>query len=838
LRFVEDSRELYKLVAAGVGERRAAAPDESFLRNLTTVAERSVAAGWFDGATDVVEVSGLIRDAWPLSAGALQALPRLVARIAQNERSLFSFLEDADLSKTIGFEELYRAFSDAMRSDVGAGGTHRRWIETESALSKTQSDNEREVLAAACLLQLGADGERRKLPMHTLETAVISRGVSPSQATKAIRDLIARKLLLHRRVNDDLSVWHGVDVDIAGRLADERSRRADSFDPVAFLTDRHPAPIVRANRHNAKFGTTRYLSGRYVLAETLSQLDSVAADSAGWGQVLYVLAETEADISKAKNILARAKQHAARTIFVVPTRPLPVVDAALELACLEALRTDDDLLAEDPLVAVELDELTAVARQHLATVLHRLTTDRPAAAKWSHDRGELSVDPERPASVEASRLMDLWYPATPSIANDQLMRQRVSKQMNTARVRLLMRLMESATKPWMGYGEQDTSVEASVYRTVLERAGLHRPKDGEWGFADTTEVRDPGLLRVWQILEEFFSVEAESPKPLAGLVAQLSGPPIGVPAGVLPVLVMGGYRAFARNVSLRSDADYVPDILGFDANRMFVEPERHAVEVHVGGAATIRYLSELAYVFTHQRRSHSDEALRFARDAFEQWRVSLPDGARRSSRLSAQAQSLMRALPDAVDPARFFLKVLPELLGGERRDLAKVTAAVEKVRNEVDSIIEGYLDEAVLVLDDAFSIGAVGDAVDAIQKWVACLDVDALMRRDDLRLTDKAVLRTARDTANGRYTPQSLARATSSVLLQRGIDQWQDSTSGQFAMLVRECRARIEDAALADGRPDERLAPIIRDRIEGLKAMLAQIEGHAKSRQASGGRVG
>jgi hypothetical protein len=301
---------------------------------------------------------------------------------------------------------------------------------------------------------------------------------------------------------------------------------------------------------------------------------------------------------------------------------------------------------------------------------------------------------------------------------------------------------------------------------------------------------------------------------------------------------MAGYRAFARNVSLRSDGDYVPDILGFDANRMFVEPDRHAVEVHPGDAATLRYLSELAYVFTHQRRSSSDEALRFVRDAFEQWRVSLPDGARRSGRLSPQAQSLMRALPEAVDPARFFLKVLRDLLGGERRDFSNIVAAVEKVRNEIDSIVEGYLDDAVLILDEAFSIGGAGDAVDAIQKWVACLDVEALMKRDDLRLTDKSVLRTARDTANGRYTPQSLARAASAVLLQRGIDQWQDSTSGQFVMLVRECRARIEDAALAEGRPDERLAPIIRDRIEGLKAILERIEGQAKTNKVAGGHIG
>ena len=55
-------------------------------------------------------------------------------------------------------------------------------------------------------------------------------------------------------------------------------------------------------------------------------------------------------------------------------------------------------------------------------------------------------------------------------------------------MRLLTRLMESAAKPWLGYGADDTSVEASVYRTVLERTGLHREQDAAWSFARPGEV--------------------------------------------------------------------------------------------------------------------------------------------------------------------------------------------------------------------------------------------------------------------------------------------------------------------------------------------------------------
>ena len=265
LRFVEDSRELYRLLVDRVGDRRKSQVPGLDPDLKADVIMRAIEAGWFDGASAASEVADIVDEAWPLSAGALQALPRLAARIGQNERSLFGFLEEVDLSRPVGFEELYRGFSDAMRSDVGAGGAHKRWIETASARAKAESD----AVAAACLLQLGTDGERRKLSRSALEAAVASRGVPLAEAASAVAALISRKLLLHRRVVDDVSVWHGVDIDVASRLAEDRAKRADAFDAVAFLSECRPAPIVRATRHNVEYGTARYLSGRYVLPEHL-----------------------------------------------------------------------------------------------------------------------------------------------------------------------------------------------------------------------------------------------------------------------------------------------------------------------------------------------------------------------------------------------------------------------------------------------------------------------------------------------------------------------------------------------------------------------------------------
>ncbi|NJL07065.1 MAG: hypothetical protein HC900_01485 [Methylacidiphilales bacterium] len=842
IRFVEDSQELYELAATIISERRPDVmipPKEAAFRR---VARGAVAAGWFDGMTDEGRVTSLLRRAYPFSAAALHVLPRLVARIGQNERSLFGFIDGADLNRPVGMEEVYQGFSEAMRSDVGIGGSHRRWVETETARSRASDEMERETLAAACLLQMGADGERRRLSRAALEIAVASReDFSAERAAAAVEALITRKLLLHRRLNDDVSIWHGADVDLANRVREERVRRMEAFDLIRFLEEHHSAPFIRPIGHNLRLGTARYLTGRYIRASDVASGDPpppAAPDESPWGQVLFILADSGDDLEKARRRVEAGWPNSSLTLVVLPSEPVSVFEAAIEIDALMALQADGSLEAEDPLVRQEIAELLAVARRQLAVLLHRLTTDRPTSADWWRAGERLRVDRDHPAGLAASVLLDDLYPQTPRVLNDQLMRNRLSRQMETARIRVLTRILERAGDVHLGYRKEElTSAEGSVFRTVLDATGLY-VSDGEGGrFARPDDLHDPGLRAAWERIRDFFSVCGK--KSLGELVNGLAAPPIGLPAGVLPLLVVAGFKAFARAVSLRVGGAYPSDVLGFDASRMFLDPDQVELEVHPSDQTIMNYLAELAYVFAHRRPGPLDEAVRFAVDALASWRLTVSEGIRRSRRHTDDGRKLLNLIADGGDPARLILETLPEVFGARLPKLGRYGSTLrflETARNDVDRLVEGYVREAVEVVGDVLSLRRGEDPVADVQGWIGCLDVPSLLLREDLTMTDKAVLRTALDTTNGRYSAESLARAISSVLLRQGIERWEDGTSAQLRKALRECRARVEEAALSAPEAGCGLEPLITARIEALEAQLKRVrESAAPLRLASRG---
>ena len=837
LRMIEDSQEFYRLIADVVSEMRPPVSTTIIAPVEQAIADQVIKWKWLDGIEDRGQTLAILNDARPLTAGALQILPTLVARVGQNERSLFSFLREIDLSRKVDIEAVYTSFSDAMRTDVGIGGTYRRWIETESARSRADTALQRMLLAAACLLQLGTSGERRRLPRDVLELAVADADIPPSDVASAVDDLLDSKLLLWRKHTDDVAVWHGADIDVAIRVREERERRSSAFDLRAFLEDRFPAPHLRAPRHNAEFGVNRFLMGRYASVDELSELlaDGSAADCA----IIYVLAEAKAEIEAARKL---AKKSDRRAIIVVPDRPLSAENAAIELISIEALRADKEFVASDPMVSTEIDELQSVAFEELAARLRGLLDPRGTGSTWYSQGQHLEVSPERPGPMAASRLLSQWFDKTPRIANEQLMRNVASRTMQTARVRVVGSILERSDRERLGYEEGDRSADGSIYRTVLENTGL-RPA-GSTRFVDPDQIADPGLKEVWFRIAAFFRTptgrSGGSYRDLGDFVSTLASAPMGVPMAVIPVLIAAGFKHFSRAVALYDSGRYVSDTLGFQFDSMVSNPQGFCVQVLDATPDLVEYLSEIAYVFAHERPMATDELVRFAHDALTRWLLTVPDGSRRSQKLGTHAKGLLRTVGSSSDPVQLLLKDLPTALGAKGPSPSLIQK-LETARNEVDYLRDQFAQDAVEVIAESFRSAYLGvDPLGAVAAWAGCFDAASLDQRNDLRIVDRAVLRKAVDAVNGRFSPKSLANALSSILLQRSLDKWDDRTASQFRSALRDARERIEAAALDTETPTAALRPIVQARVEELTRMLVKIDETEDNRvrgfQVAGGK--
>jgi hypothetical protein len=161
IQYVDDSLEIYRLLAELVAAERSNPPANVSAQPFLKVAQRALMLGLFRAFKDPSALAGVLEQVHPLDPAVLHMLPRLSTRVAQSERTMFTFLQSVDLKRPVTLSELYDFFIPAMRADTALGGTYRQWLETESALTKTRLREEAHLIKSAALLGLGLSGPAR-----------------------------------------------------------------------------------------------------------------------------------------------------------------------------------------------------------------------------------------------------------------------------------------------------------------------------------------------------------------------------------------------------------------------------------------------------------------------------------------------------------------------------------------------------------------------------------------------------------------------------------------------------------------------------------------------------
>lgn len=784
---------------------------------------RARAAGFFSEVTDDEHLADLLARSAPLTPAALYLLPRISAQVAQAERTTFRFLEEvvalAPSGQPIPAEAVYDFFVPAMRVDTGPGGTHRRLVETETALSRTTTDLEQQVIKTAALLQLGRSSERVKLSRERLVYAASeAAGHTRGAVEDCIDDLVQRKLLLYRRRVDDISVWHGADVDLAQMVAEEAARLTLECDPLESLERLFPPDAYTAPAYNHTKAVTRFARARFVRARDLmapERLDEIRTLADAEDALVALVVDATVDNPDLREIAAVLPAH---LIVALPRRSTDVDSVLADLLGIEALLGRSDVLDTDPLIKRELLELKAEAEASLRHALDRLMNPDRGEVVWLSGAAVCSFRNGITQGDVLSRIFKARFPDTPIIRNEQVVRRKVSAVTRSARKRCILGILERSGVPSLGY-DGSTAADASLYRTVLERTGLYANHDGVWRWSDPDEVTDAGMARVWRILKNFFSVPDSTPKGFEQLIDDLLAPPIGLREGVVPILVAAGLVAFGRALALRERVDgmlrYVDDIQPSVIEALCETPGRFELEVAPLTSGDLRKLEKMIRCLAGELDSQETDRVRGFYDALLAWRAGLPSTALTTRGLGECADGLQPLIRrNSFDPLTFLLQQLPQALGA--KPFSRTTVALfEQAVEEMEGVATAFARRAAEVSAGVFNSRLQGNDLPllaAAEAWGSCVPAgDASVRSLDHEA--RGVLTRAQAARKSPRGERGFVTQLSGILCGEGFDAWDDKTVETFRSSLEAAVLRVEDAVLTHADGSDAFEPFLRNRL-------------------------
>jgi len=611
------------------------------------------------------EAAVLFAGCYPLHPVSLLLLPALCQRVAQNERTLFSYLGSHEphgfmesLSRLSVREdrldwiypwEIYDYFILNQPGLVTDPLTHRRWAEVVTAVERLGDAPETDTFLLKMVGLMNIIGIQGGLKA-SLEVLTLCH--ENAKATRAALDTLSeRSLITFRKFSGEYRVWQGSDFDLESALSEQFSQ-IGQIDIAELLNQTKPmAPIV-ARRHAIATGTLRYYQPDFVSAQSINRVQSMDKPT-----LFVCLADTEDEVVQFRQTLTGlGKGH---TLGVIVGNPEPLREAVLTVFALSRIQSENALLANDPVAQRELKDRLSAAQKTEAVVIASIL-ENPGQSEWIAQGRIPLIATKRQLQQKFSEILDQIYHSAPLLHNELINRDKPSASAMAGRNKLIAAMFEHGNKEDLGIEKYPS--EKSMYRALLRATGLHYKSDDGWQFGLSPGLNDKYRIRpVWQAIEKQLNATETDPLPVAELFAHLTQPPYGLKTGVIPILFLTIFLANKDELALFEEGNFVPFLTVEVYERLLKSPKSFGLQRF--RLDTLREALFRRYAEIVSGTMPNEATLLSAVKPLAQMMMSLPDYTKRTRRLSAEAISVRDLFFEAKSPAQLVLADLPKACG-------------------------------------------------------------------------------------------------------------------------------------------------------------------------------
>lgn len=679
--------------------------------------------------------------------------------------SAASFLKVQDLPDRgplpyVGLEAVYDYFVGGAAISNLALSRSSRWQQIATRLRDIHGLSPRQTVLAKsiALLNLVSTGGATRASREVLALAA----PEPEEDLAALE---TRGVVTYRAFADEYRIWQGADTDLR-RLLDEAHERLQQRTLTDILSGMEPPPPVVAARHSAQNDVLRVFARRYVDGgEAVEPLDPFSPYD---GEVLL---QVGAEVPRLP-----APGPGLKPVIAASPQNVTELDRAAREAAAVAAVLDDPEVSRDAVARAELEERLAQARTDFDRAFSNAF--RTESCRWTmreETSGDRTLTPGR-GSAPLSEAADLAYPSTPVVRNEMLNRTELTSQGTKARRLLLEAMIERAAEPDLGF--DGYGPEMAMYRSFHKHTGLHRAAS-ETGEPEFREPSGESLKPAWELVQQAFRDARTTRVNVRSVYGALRSPPIGMKAGVIPVLLTAALLARRDDIAIYEHGTFKPLLTADLLERLVRNPAHFEIKHFASNTGARRQvIAALA-----QRLGAAGGSRRYRVATVVAVVGRLVSTARRLDRftlrthdLSAGALAVRNVLVAAVEPDRLLFEALPPALGlppvgasarnyvGADAYAQAVTAAVEELSGTPDRLLAELL---ALLLESSgeTSRQAVSAQAAALQGQVLEPDTRAF------------VLTLANDAAESDH---DWVRAVATVVARKAPSEWADEDVVRF----------------------------------------------------------
>ena len=474
--------------------------------------------------------STLFEKLFPLDWLSANILVQSLQRYGQNERSLFTFLNDFNSSDKdeenlfFNVNSVYNYLIHTLSSDIqNYNNPHRpQWLSSMRALERAElnfSDDYQiasQIIKTICLINIfGKAGGKFDGDFATYYIESTTPFKSKAIAS-AIDKLEKSGIIRFYKHSNKLNFLEGTDIDIEQELTNVTKEIEADFSIAEELGKLMTFPVENAKRHSFEIGTPRYFEYRI-----LNDINDIKFAEGSLDGYINLIFNSKIKDKEIKNISKNTESN----LFVLYKNSDAIYNEIFTVNKYKILLKK--FVSDVNAIKLLNEELYHHINKLNWLVLQNLYTDTKENL-WFYLGMDKSVTSKKDLNSLLSEICDVEFTKTPNLKNELFNRENLSPQINTARKFLMRKVLEFENDSLLGFEETKFPPEKSIYLSLLKNTGIHSLYNGSYQYSQPTDL---SFLALWEECMSFLNSAKSSKRNLGELYEILKGKPFKLKKG-------------------------------------------------------------------------------------------------------------------------------------------------------------------------------------------------------------------------------------------------------------------------------------------------------------------
>lgn len=740
---------------------------------------------------------------YPLNPITLFSLDKLSKKVAQNERTFFTYLageeanslfEQLDLLDTeefhfIGLDSLFDYFEPnimAYRSSE-VSGAYKKYQMAKSKIGSVGVESiEHRLLKAMTVISIIGDTDTLSSDMSTLAYVIDEDN---DKIYEAINRLEVMKVIRLMRQYGYYDFLDGSIYDF-DTLIEEQEQLVVNDAAINVLNDSFRDFVIYPHEYNQRYHTNRIFIPIFVKKEDLAKKSFRKILPEYYDGVLAFVIDTEFD----ERYYTEEITLPERCICVINWDSKEILNEVKRYIAIQYLYSKKaEYIENDPTSEKELllylEEQRVVVRELLWKWRH-LETDKIAVFVQDAFKNIKSV---MALSQEASKMMENIFSETLIVNNDLINKNIVSGAIKQAREKALGYIIEAEN---FVEACNKLSPEHSIIRAVLSKNGLCY-EDG----ITESDMNVRAAKPVDVVLRKSIKKCVKAQRSVKEIYEVLKNPPYGLRDGYISILIANELRNY-ENVSLyfhEDEKDYTAETL-LDA---LSRPDDYSLYICDWDSEQKEYIKALECLFGSYLNTTSKNRLKELHYAMNRHYSSLSKSARTTEKYVSDKTKMYREIMSLSykDYNAFFFEVLSRL-GTDYEEILKI---VTNAKNELEEVPSRQVQSIKGIVANAFKLSKDSSLWDNLKRLFVDNWQSKRQRLLDYQVTALFEVMENEQSAEDCVWTNRIAIAVTGF----EIEYWNDEKEIELAECLAKILRQIEEAPSGEERTENEIRLVL-----------------------------